>query len=185
MTAISEIENVNLRADLWVLPVPERLRHLWPVVGQHLGQHRLARRLHLEGRHEREHLRHGLHAAGGLQGFWFAYDTNWTWSDLDLLAEPVGTRIVGLRVGKNYRWHDKSVAAWVGAMKVDLESGTEGTVKLSEVMPEVPPELGDEFDEWYDSLTPPQQAVIDRIRGTMDGDIRDAEIHYNLDKAPT
>ena len=88
-------------------------------------------------------------------------------------------------MGKNYRWRDKSVAAWVGAMKVDMDNGTQGTVRLADVFPEVPPELGDRFEAWYDGLTPPQQEVVDRIRDGLDGTAGDTEIHYRLDKAPT
>jgi hypothetical protein len=183
--ASSEIENLNLRADLWVLP----FLSVYGIYGQSWAKTKVSIASPVaftsEAQLEGSTYGTGFTAAGGLQGFWFAFDMNWTWSDLDLLADPVGTRIFGLRVGKNYRWLDKSVAAWVGAMKVNLESGTEGTVKLYEVMPDVPPELGDKFQEWYDGLTPPQQAVIDRIRASMDGELGDAEIHYNLEKAPT
>ena len=181
----SEIDNVNLRADLWVLP----FLNVYGIYGLSWASTAvsIASPVAFTSKAEMSGNTYGtgFTAAGGLQGIWFAWDMNWTWSDLDILAEPVGTRITGLRVGKNYRWHDKSVAAWVGAMKVMLDSGTEGTVKLSEVMPEVPPEFSDRFDEWYDSLTPPQQAVIDRIRDSVEGDLGDTEVHYNLDKAPT
>jgi hypothetical protein len=184
--ATSEIENLNLRTDLWVLP----FLNVYGILGQSWATTSvsLSSPVAFTSRAEMEGMTYGtgFTGAGGLQGFWFAYDMNWTWSDLDILDDAVRTRILGLRVGKNYRWRDKSVAAWIGAMKVDLESGTQGVVKLSEVFPEVPPELGDRFDEWYNGLTPPQQGVVDKIREAMDeGNLGDTEIHYNLDKAPT
>lgn len=181
----SEVENVNGRVDLWVLP----FLNLYGMGGYSWAKTSVAVSAPVEftsfAEMEGSLYGCGLTAAAGLQGFWFAFDTNWAWSDLDVLDEVVRTRVLGLRVGKNYRWRDKSVAAWVGAMKVDLDTGTQGTVRLADVFPELPPELGDRFQEWYDGLTPPQQAVVDRIRDGLEGGAGDTEIHYRLDKAPT
>ncbi len=182
---VSEAENVNIRVDLWVLPffnVYGIYGHTWATTSVAASYPiSFSTSVDMEG----STYGTGMTFAGGLQGFWFSFDTNWSWSDLDLLEDPVLTHATGLRVGKNYRWRDKSVALWIGAMKLELESGTEGTVKLSDVFPEVPPELGDGFEEWYDGLTPPQQAVVDQIRAGMDGDPGDTEISYQLDKQPT
>jgi hypothetical protein len=181
----SEGENINVRPDLWVLP----FLNVYGIIGQTWARTSVAisAPVAFTSSAEMEGLTYGagLTAAGGLQGFWFAFDTNWSWSDLDIMTELVGTQTYGLRVGKNYRWRDKSVAAWVGAMKVKIDSGTEGTVTLSEVLPGIPPELGERFDEWYAGLTPPQQQVIDALRDEFGGAIGDAQVHYSLDKVPT
>ncbi len=184
-TTTSDVENVNARIDLWVLPflnVYGMGGYSWATTSVAISAPvAFTSRADMEG----SLYGGGLTAAGGLQGFWFAFDTNWAWSDLDILEDLVKTRTLGLRVGKNYRWRDKSVAAWVGAMKVIMDTGTQGTVILADVLPGVPPELGDRFDEWYDGLTPPQQDVVDGIRDNLDGSLGDTEIHYQLDKAPT
>ena len=178
-------ENVNVRPDLWVLP----FLNVYGLLGQTWATTSvaIASPVAFTTTAEMEGLTYGagFTAAGGLQGWWFAYDTNWAWSDLDLLADPVRTRTLGIRAGKNYRWQDKSVALWFGAMKVELDSGTEGTVLLSDVLPDIPPQLGDRFEEWYAGLTPPQQSVVDGLIDEFGGTLGDTEVHYNLAKAPT
>jgi len=178
----SDVENVNFRGDLWVLPflnVYGLYGQSWATTSVSVSEpFQFTSRAEMQG----STYGGGFTAAGGMKGFWFSYDTNWTWSDLDVLDKPVRTRTMGIRVGKNYRWLDKSIAAWVGAMKVELESGTEGTVKLSDVLPGIPPERNEDFQNWYDSLTPAQQKIVDRL---FSGDAGDTEVSYRLDKAPT
>lgn len=182
---LSEVENVNARIDLWVLP----FLNVYGIFGQSWATttvnisapftfQSIAK---LKGSSNGV----GFTVAGGLQGFWFALDTNWTWSNLDLLEDAVRTRTFGLRVGKKFRWRDKSVSLWVGAMKMNLESGTEGTVTLSEVMPEIPPELGERYQEWYDGLTLKQKVIADGIKDAIDNaDLGSTQVHYVLDKRP-
>ncbi len=68
---------------------------------------------------------------------------------------------------------------------MNLESGTEGTVTLSEVMPEIPPEAGERYQEWYDGLTLKQKVIADGIKDAIDNaDLGSTQVHYVLDKRP-
>jgi hypothetical protein len=123
----------------------------------------------------------GMTAAFGLMGFFVAIDNNWTWSDMDVLDEPTRTRLVGIRVGKNYRWKpEKSATFWIGAMRIEINTDTQGRVKLEDVLPPLNPSQSDALQEWYDSLGPAQRRLIDEINAAGRG----TEVSYELDKAP-
>lgn len=111
----SEGESINVRPDLWVLP----FLNVYGIIGRTWARTSvaIAAPVAFTSSAEMEGMTYGagLTAAGGLQGFWFAFDTNRAWSDLDILTDLVGTRTFGLRVGKNYRWRAKSVAATPGS----------------------------------------------------------------------
>ena len=83
----SDVENVNARVDLWVLP----FLNLYGMGGYTWASTavEISAPVAFTSRAEMEDLYGGLTAAGGLQGFWFAFDTNWSWSDLDILEDPV------------------------------------------------------------------------------------------------
>jgi hypothetical protein len=183
--SISNVDNWNARIDLWVLP----FLNVYGIGGYSRASTTvtLSSPIRFETTAEMEGPTYGagFTMAGGLQGFWIAFDANWSWSDLDIMEDPIGSTVIGLRVGKNYRWRDKSVALWVGAMKVSLESGTEGSIVLSEVMPDVPPELSNRYQEWYDGLTRKQQLIVDRWEAALENaELGNTTVHYNLDKRP-
>ncbi len=182
---IGVVDNWNARIDLWILP----FLNVYGIGGYTKATTTVNLsapiKFQSEAKMEGPTYGTGFIIAGGLQGFWISFDANWSWSDLDILEKPIGSNIIGLRIGKNYRWRDKSVALWVGAMKVNLESGTEGTVVLSDVLPETPPELGENFSVWYDGLSLKQKLTVDKIVAALEGNnLRATRINYQLDKAP-
>ena len=107
----------------------------------------------------------------GVGGGFLALDMNVSWTDVPQLSKPARSFIFGPRLGKNFKMKkpEQTIAVWVGGFRVQLSSGTDGSINLSEVLP--PGELGTKVDQaiakvgnaqqqvdaWWTSLTPPQQ----------------------------
>src|SRR6478735_2643605 len=107
----------------------------------------------------------------GVGGGFLALDMNVAWTDVPQLSKPARSFIFGPRLGKNFKLKkpESGIAFWAGAFRVQISSGTDGSLALSEVLP--PGELGTKVDEgiakvgnaqqqvdaWWASLTPPQQ----------------------------
>jgi len=107
----------------------------------------------------------------GVAGGFLALDMNVAWTDVPQLSKPAQSFVFGPRLGKNFKIKrpDQTVAVWVGAFRVKLNSETNGSINLSEVLP--PGEFGtkidqgiakvtqkqQEIDAWWASLTPAQQ----------------------------
>ena len=107
----------------------------------------------------------------GVGGGFLALDMNWAWTDVPQLDKPARSFIFGPRLGKNFKLKDprRTIAIWVGGFRVDISSGTNGSIALSEVLPV--DQLGSKVDEgiqkvgnaqqqvdaWWAGLTPAQQ----------------------------
>ena len=107
----------------------------------------------------------------GVGGGFLALDMNVAWTDVPQLSKPARSFIFGPRLGKNFKLKkpEQTVAIWTGAFRVQISSGTDGSIALSEVLP--PDEFGSKVDQgiqkvanaqqqvdaWWASLSPPQQ----------------------------
>src|SRR6187455_1686536 len=107
----------------------------------------------------------------GVGGGFLALDMNVAWTDVPQLSKPARSFIFGPRLGKNFKLKkpEQTIAIWAGAFRVNISSGTDGSISLSEVLPA--DQLGTKVDEgiakvgnaqqqvdaWWASLTPPQQ----------------------------
>ena len=107
----------------------------------------------------------------GVGGGFLALDMNWAWTDVPQLDKPARSFVFGPRLGKNFKLKDprRTIAIWVGGFRVNISSGTNGSIALSEVLPV--DQLGSKVDQgiqkvgdaqqqvnaWWASLTPPQQ----------------------------
>ena len=107
----------------------------------------------------------------GVGGGFLALDMNVAWTDVPQLDKPARSFVFGPRLGKNFKLKkpERTVAVWVGGFRVHINSETNGSINLSEVLPA--DELGSKVDEgiakvgnaqqqvdaWWASLTPPQQ----------------------------
>ena len=107
----------------------------------------------------------------GVGGGFLALDMNVAWTDVPQLSKPARSFIFGPRLGKNFKLKkpEQTIAIWAGAFRVNISSGTDGSLALSEVLPA--DQLGTKVDEgiakvgnaqqqvdaWWASLTPPQQ----------------------------
>ncbi|HEX6846264.1 MAG TPA: hypothetical protein VF144_04770 [Chitinophagaceae bacterium] len=107
----------------------------------------------------------------GVGGGFLALDMNVAWTDVPQLSKPARSFVFGPRLGKNFKINrpEQTIAIWVGAFRVKLNSETNGSIALSDVLP--PGEFGtkidqgiekvgktqQEVDAWWASLTPAQQ----------------------------
>ncbi|MHA3789539.1 hypothetical protein ACX0HA_15115 [Flavobacterium hauense] len=78
----------------------------------------------------------GMTPTIGIGGGWLALDMNMAWTDIDELDKPAFSYIFGPRLGKTFKFNkpDTNIAVWVGAFRVHLKSGTNGSINLSDVI---------------------------------------------------
>ena len=114
----------------------------------------------------------GITPTIGVGGGWLALDMNMTWTDVPQLNKPAFAFIFGPRAGKTFKLKnpDQNVAVWAGGFRVKLNSGTNGSVNLGDVLPtdqlEAKISQGQtsvanaqqEVNAWWNNLTPPQQS---------------------------
>ncbi len=107
----------------------------------------------------------GITPTGGVGGFFFALDMNFSWSDVDALKDPAYVFIFGPRIGKNIplKKPDQSLALWTGGFRVKMNSQTFGSLNASELFPTS--EWGAKVDEGYQKLTSSQEKVNDWWNG--------------------
>ncbi len=111
----------------------------------------------------------GIMAAFGIGPVWVSIDANWTWNKPELLDKAVRVQVLGLRLGHTFTFKkrpDRNIAIWAGGMRVNMSSDTKGAITMKDALP---PETWDRRDEivnnynvWYDGLTPVKQAIVDK-----------------------
>ena len=113
----------------------------------------------------------GVLLAGGLGPVWISLDANMTWNKPELLDKATFANVVGIRMGKVFKFKNKpqsNISLWIGAMSLSMQSETVGAIKLQDALP---PEVWDRKDEfvanywdWYNNdATEVQKRVADRI----------------------
>ena len=132
----------------------------------------------------------GMTATMGIKRNWLAFDVNWAWTKTENLSEAVRTRIFGIRLGRAQKISStQRVAFWLGAMKQTLNSGTNGSIALSEVIEGGGGDTGGALEgyqdsEWYQGLTPAQQRTVDEIAERLAGrEPTDVTVNYALKKS--
>ncbi len=136
----------------------------------------------------------GVMTAFGVGPVWLSVDANWTWNKPELLDKAVLVNVVGLRLGHTFVFKnhpDRNIAIWAGGMRVSMSSETVGEVVMKDALPpetwERRDEIVDNYNNWYDGLTPAKKALIDKTAvpeivdklAEADGD---AIIRYGMDK---
>lgn len=101
----------------------------------------------------------GLTPTFGVAGLFIALDMNFSWTDVPQLEKPAKAFVFGPRLGKSFKFKkkDMNLAAWVGGFRVNISSGTSGSIALSDVIPTE--DLGTKIDEGYQKLDDAQQQV--------------------------
>jgi hypothetical protein len=181
--ATSEANIINIRPDVWILPflniygifasskpsttvgfgiwVPDSSNNWNEVVSYKTKANFTAQSMGF-----------GLTPTIGVAGGWIALDVNFTWTDVSALDEPAFSVIFGPRLGKTFKFKkpEQNIAIWAGGFRVKFASATNGSVALSDVVPDIG-SLGGKIDAgikkvgdaqtqvntWWNSLTPPQQ----------------------------
>lgn len=112
----------------------------------------------------------GLTPTVGVGGGFIALDMNFAWTDIEELEKPAFSFVFGPRFGKSFRFKKEQVLAiWVGGFRVKLNSGTKGSLSVSDLLDTE--NLGsrinegivkvnqaqEEVDTWWDNLSPIEQ----------------------------
>lgn len=136
----------------------------------------------------------GITIAGGIGQVILIVDQNYNWADLEVFVQPVPAYNLDIRIGHNFvnpRRADRGFTVWFGTFYQQIKADTKGTIYVRDLFPGVTEEKKEEIrqdlDQWYNSLSRPQQAVVERViqaindhfDGTSPGD---ATISYELDK---
>lgn len=114
----------------------------------------------------------GMTPTIGVAGGFIALDMNCAWTDVPQLSKPAFSFIFGPRIGKNFKLKkpEQAITAWVGGFRVKLNSGTDGSIKMGDVLPisewnekiqngAIAVETRQqEVDSWWNNLTPLEQS---------------------------
>lgn len=181
--AVATTEGFNFRPDVWVFP----FLNVYAILGYNKASTDVGWGLWLPDANggEQQVFRSdtkvefnattfGLGATPtiGVGGAWFALDMNFTWSDIPQLEEPAFAFVFGPRLGKTIKLKDpeSNVNLWVGGFRLKLNTGTTGSIGLTDALPISEwqaniekgyarvDELGQEVDMWWNGLTPIEQA---------------------------
>lgn len=113
----------------------------------------------------------GMTPTIGVGGGWLALDMNVSWSDSDALDQPAVAFVFGPRLGKTFKFNkpESNIAVWVGGFRVHLNTDTNGSLPLSEVIPPNDAqekidngiakvgETQTKVDDWWDGLSKLEQ----------------------------
>lgn len=100
----------------------------------------------------------GMTPTFGVGGFFVAIDMNFSWSDIAELDKPAYIFVLGPRIGKNMKLgKDQSLALWAGGFRVHMNSGTNGSLKTSDLFPTG--QWQQKIDSGYSKIENSQQQV--------------------------
>ena len=223
-SAVAKSSVINFRPDIWVFPflnvygIAARLESSTEIVASlslpnQDGFEDVAQ-FTTKAEFEGTTVGFGLTPTIGVGGGWFALDMNFTWSDIPELDDPVYTFVLGPRIGKTFHFgkKDSNLAVWVGGFRVAINNNTAGSIPFSSLFPDdgtleerimtgmdkvVEKQM--EVDDWFNSLTPPEQIVnrpkyeaITRVLGAANNflfrledarqNILDSTVQYSIEK---
>ncbi len=181
------VNTVNARFDLWVLP----FLNVYGMFGEGWSSTTvtLTQPIDLETTVDQKGIYYGFGGTltAGYKKTWISLDGNVSWTDLENLDDPVQVFVSGIRVGRTFKvFKSHRLAVWAGTMYQKFDTGTEGSVQLSDVLP------GTIHDKINDLPNQPGFADLpDRVQETIIGIIDEyneryysAKINYSIDKGP-
>jgi len=100
----------------------------------------------------------GITPTIGIGGGFLALDMNVAWVDVPQLSKPARSFVIGPRFGKSFKLKkpDSNIAVWVGGFRVSIASGTDGSISLSEVLPDG---FGAKVDQGIEQVGAAQEQV--------------------------
>ncbi len=186
----ANVQNMNFRTDLWVLPFLD----VYGIIGKATVQTKvgigsiMGKAVDYQTEADFDGYVYGVGAmlTGGIRSIFFSLDVSNIWTHLDELANNNSVLNMGLRTGYVFHFHDNpemNISAWTGATRVFLSSNTEGAIDLSEIMPD----LGDNYknSEWYKAMAPAKQSLTDELVTRVEDRLDNSTIHYSLKKRPS
>jgi len=180
----SKVHALNLRADLWLLPFLN-IYAMGNYAIQAETQVSISQPFSFDVTATQPGFGGGFGGtlAGGAWGFFGTVDLNWTWNKMEKLDDPVGTRLLTPRVGKNLGKHlGIEWIFWVGAMQQRIESKTRGQIKLDDLGADSEGGFNENLEDWYEGLPPSRQAIVRGLVGRLEGN-DNPTIRYDLHKA--
>ncbi len=195
------VKNINLRPDLYIFPFWD----LYGILGYTEGKTsvNLTAPVAFSTSAEFKGFTYGFGStfAGGVGKYFVVADFNWQWSKLDILDKPASSNIMSYRIGRSFPFQQNkqsNVAFWAGAMRMNIGSKTEGSVKLSDVIPQSVWDRKDQFVQgyydWYNNLGSSledikKKQVADKILTpiveSIDAKDGSGTVSYALSKRPT
>jgi len=186
--ANAELSLINLRVDLWVLP----FLNVYGVVGSGFGHTtvKLAEPVSFTTTADFDGANAGLGLTGvyGFKNFFTVADFNHQWGFSSLLSAPVPANIFSARLGHRFRVGEprkqQRATVWVGAMYQVLKSETNGSIKLSDILPSGTDSLFNDYQNssWYQGLGPAQKALVDEFVQRLQGGLDTTTVNYSLNK---
>jgi len=186
--------SVNVRPDIWVFPFV----NLYGIFGfgRSNTEVNLVAPVELKSVVDQSISTAGVGAmvAFGIGPVWLSADINWTWNKPELLDKAVRVNVVGLRMGHTFTFKqrpDRNIAIWIGGMRAQMNSDTNGELKLSDALPpetwERKDEIVDNYWNWYNNeATIPQKIAADKVLTPIVEKLDDADgsaiIKYGMDK---
>lgn len=192
----ANLQNINVRADLWLFPFLNIYGLFGPLISQTSVS--VVEPVTFTTNTNFNGYTYGIGTtlAAGFHGFWATADVNTTWTSLEQFDTPVNATMMTPRVGMAIPFRknpSSNFAFWVGCSYVLLNRETSGTIKISDISPngssEALQKIIDETEEWYQDLSLPQQRVVKQIAQALknrldDLEPVDASISYSLKKEP-
>ncbi len=186
----ASVQNLNFRTDLWVLPFLDVYGIFGTAsvqtkvgIGSIMGK---SVDYHTEADFNGYVYGVGAMLTGGIRSIFFSFDISKVWTHLDKLADNNSAVNMGIRTGYVFHFQDnpeKNISAWTGVTRLYLSNTTEGTIDLSEVVPN----FGDNYQQtdWYEALGPTTQSLVDDLVSKAKDRFDDSTIHYSLQKRPS
>ncbi|MCG2459536.1 hypothetical protein K8352_02105 [Flavobacteriaceae bacterium F89] len=184
---------INVRPDLWVLP----FLNVYGIFGYaHLKTEvNLVYPVKLTSVVEQgaSTAGFGLMSGFAVGGFFMSVDANFTWNKPELLEKAVPVNVLGLRLGKNFKFKNnpsRNLTFWAGGMRVNAKGVTSGQITISEALPgfvEKKDQIVSDYYNWYDNeATPAEKIVADKVLTPVIENIDKANgngtVRYAMDK---
>ncbi len=168
--AQSTASAINIRPDIWVLPflnvygiiaksTPSTDVGYGIYIPDSSGNYNQILSTQTTANFDATSFGFGITPTIGVGGGWIALDMNFTWSDIDALDKPAFAFVFGPRFGKTFRFKkpEQNVAIWVGGFRLNLNSGTNGSLNLSDVIDSE--NIGANLDDAYMKVEDSQQQI--------------------------
>ncbi len=185
----AKVSNVNMRADLWLLPFLD----LYGIFGKawvetQVNMNSIAGHpvdISTTAKFDGYVYGAGGMLTGGVRSVFFSADYNMVWTHFD--AMTTNNRVSNFSLRTGYIFHlkrgDNNLAVWSGAGRAFMSSKTVGEIKLSDVAPD----MGEDYrsKDWYADLSPAMQHMTDQVVENFVDKHKGDVIHYTLKKRPT
>ena len=130
----------------------------------------------------------GVLLAGGVGPVWLSMDNNITWNKPELLDDPTWAWVMGLRMGKLFRFPHRpqsNISVWIGTMFLNMQSRTVGNIALRDAIPdfdETKAQLIQDLEDKKGETGPIGDKLIDNLITIIEDRNGESELTYAMDK---